>query len=173
MSKQRPARPKAGAQGREKYRTLLDVGQAAISRVLSTAHRALPAGAPSAWRSATLWPISPSAPAACPGRAHRRRAARAGDRGEPRPRRDGMGPRGSCRGRRSHSRLKSRPVSTGSAPRRLTGRRVRTAPKPSGDRGVGRWSCDLLRLPQNPSDVTGQGTSLTARWLRPRSRRHR
>lgn len=68
-----------GAQGREKYRTLLDVGQATISRALSTAHRALPAGAPSAWRSATLWPISPSAPAACPGRAHRRRAARAGD----------------------------------------------------------------------------------------------
>ncbi|MFH9968709.1 hypothetical protein ACH4PR_46735 [Streptomyces mirabilis] len=32
-----------GGQGREKYRTLLDVGQATISRVLSTAHRALPA----------------------------------------------------------------------------------------------------------------------------------
>ncbi|MFD9658281.1 hypothetical protein [Streptomyces mirabilis] len=33
-----------GAQGGEKYRTLLDVGQATISRALSTARRALSAG---------------------------------------------------------------------------------------------------------------------------------
>ncbi|MFF2131791.1 hypothetical protein ACFVW1_41855 [Streptomyces olivochromogenes] len=46
MSKQRSAWPKAGAQGGgprrgEKYRTLLDVGQATISRALNTARRAL------------------------------------------------------------------------------------------------------------------------------------
>lgn len=43
-----PPGPRRGAQGGEKYRTLLDVGQATISRILSTAHRALSAGAPSA-----------------------------------------------------------------------------------------------------------------------------